>query len=90
MITRMLLLLWVVLSLFRVAEHAGLSLAQIRRWPPTVAVEDAARALGVSRSTAYEAISSGTFPATVITVSRRKRVLTASLIAVLEGGRPAT
>ena len=61
------------------------TLAMIRKWPATVDVGLAAQALGCSRSTAYQAISDGTFPAEVITVSRRKRVLTHSLIAVLEG-----
>ena len=70
-------------------HHGALTLAQIRRWPPTVPVEDAARALGTSRSTAYEAISSGTFPVQTIRVSRRIRVLTADLLRVLEGSQAA-
>ena len=65
---------------------ARLTLAELRKKPPTVAVETAAAALGVSRSTAYEAIRTGTFPVRVITVSRRKLVITASLVALLEGG----
>jgi predicted DNA-binding transcriptional regulator AlpA len=63
----------------------AVTLSEVRRWPAAVDVTQAAQALGISRSTAYQAISCGTFPAAVITVSRRKRVLTASLIAVLEG-----
>ena len=53
----------------------------------TVSVELAARALGISRASAYEAITGGTFPAQVIRVGRpgRLKVLTASLLAVLEG-----
>ena len=70
-------------------HHGELTLAQVRKWPPTVPVEDAARALGTSRSTAYAAIQSGTFPVATIRVSRRLRVLTADLVRVLEGGRPA-
>jgi excisionase family DNA binding protein len=61
------------------------TLSDIRRWPAAVDVAQAARALGVGRSTAYQAIAEGTFPATVIKVGRRQRVLTHSLIAVLEG-----
>lgn len=63
-----------------------LTLAEVRELPATVDVETAARALGVSRSTAYEAIRLGTFPAKVITVLSRKSVITASLVALLEGG----
>jgi hypothetical protein len=42
--------------------------------------------LGVSRASAYQSISEGTFPISIIRVNRRLRVLTASLIEVLEGG----
>jgi len=61
------------------------TLAEVRKWPATVDVETAAGALGVSRSTAYEAIRCGSFPVRVVTVSRRKVVITASLVALLEG-----
>lgn len=37
-------------------------------------------------STAYESIRLGTFPVRVINVSRRKVVITATLVALLEGG----
>jgi hypothetical protein len=67
----------------------SLTLAQIKRWPPTVRVEDGARALGCSRSTAYAAIAAGEFPVATIRINRRLRVLTADLLRVLEGGRPA-
>lgn len=63
-----------------------LTLAEVRALPVTVDVETAAAALGVSKSTAYEAIRLGTFPARVITVMSRKTVITASLVALLEGG----
>jgi predicted DNA-binding transcriptional regulator AlpA len=62
------------------------TLAQVRKWPPTVSVTRAAAPLGVSRASAYTAIAEGTFPAQVITVSKRMKVLTSSLIRVLEGG----
>jgi hypothetical protein len=68
-------------------QHGSLTLAQVRRWPPTVNVSDAARALGVSRSGLYVAIGEGTCPVETITVGRRVKVLTHSLIAVLEGGQ---
>ena len=66
-----------------------LTLAEVRELPATVDVETAAAVLGVSRRTAYEAITAGTFPATVIMVSRRKLVVTASLVALLESGNDA-
>jgi predicted DNA-binding transcriptional regulator AlpA len=70
----------------RLTQHGRRpTLAEVRKWPATVDVEAAASAVGVSRSTAYEAIRCGTFPVRVITVSRRKVVITASLVALLEG-----
>ena len=60
------------------------TLAEIRRWPPTVPVSKAATALGISRTSMYSAISSGDCPIQTITVNRRLHVLTASLIAVLD------
>jgi len=61
------------------------TLAEVRNWPPTVDVETAAAAIGVSRSTAYEAIRSGNFPVKVVIVGRRRLVITATLVALLEG-----
>jgi predicted DNA-binding transcriptional regulator AlpA len=68
------------------SSRRGATLREVRSWPAAVDVEDAARALGISRASAYQSISEGTFPAEVIRVNRRMRVLTHSLIAVLEGG----
>lgn len=70
-------------------ENQGLSLSAVRKLPAAVDVSTAARALGISRSSAYAAISEGRFPVATITVGRRTKVLTHSLIAVLEGGRQA-
>jgi predicted DNA-binding transcriptional regulator AlpA len=64
---------------------AGPTLDEIRGWPVTVDVAAAAAALGVSKSHAYECIRTNTFPARTITVSGRIRVLSASILAVLEG-----
>jgi hypothetical protein len=57
----------------------------IRAWAATCDVPDAAAAVGVSRTTAYELVKTGDFPAKVIKVAGRYRVLTASLLAVLTG-----
>lgn len=61
------------------------TLDQIRRWPASINIEDAALALGISRSGLYAAVRSGECPVEVITVGKRKKVLTYSLISVLEG-----
>ncbi len=62
-----------------------LTLAQIRKLPATVDVPTAANALGIGKSTLYEAIKVGKPPVKVLTVQRRIVVLTASLVEVLEG-----
>jgi hypothetical protein len=61
------------------------TLAEVRGWPGTVNVEDAALALGVSRATLYAALARGDRPVQIIQVGHRTKVLTSSLIAVLEG-----
>lgn len=63
-----------------------LTLAQVRKLPATVDVGTAAAALGIGRSTLYEAIKVGESPVKVLTVQRRVVVLTADLVRVLEGG----
>ena len=68
----------------RAAAPGRMSLAELRQLPPTVNVEIAARALGVSRSAAYDAIARDEFPARVICVGSRLKVVTATLVALLE------
>ncbi|MFL6118882.1 helix-turn-helix transcriptional regulator [Actinophytocola sp.] len=46
----------------------------------------AATAFGISRSHAYELITRGEFPAKVIRVGNRYRVITASIIRALSDG----
>lgn len=62
----------------------GPTLDQVRAWPATVNVEQAAAALGVSRAYAYEAIKLGTFPARSIKVGNRITVVTGSILKVLD------
>lgn len=62
------------------------TLDEIRRWPATVDPAKAGTAFGIGRSYAYELIKSGEFPAKVITVGSRRRVVTASILAALAGG----
>lgn len=62
------------------------TLAEIREtWPATVDVSSSARAFGCSRASAYEHIRAGSFPARTLSVGGRLMVVTASIVAVLEG-----
>ena len=63
-----------------------MTLAQVRQLPATVDVPTAASALGISRSTLYEAIRLGSSPVKTLTVQRRVVVITADLIRVVGGG----
>jgi predicted DNA-binding transcriptional regulator AlpA len=63
-----------------------MTLREVRKLPATVDVPTAASALGIGRSTLYEAIRLGESPVKTITVQRRVIVLTADLIRILEGG----
>ena len=66
------------------------TLRQIKQsWPAVIDVTQLALALGISRSSAYELIRTGTCPVKTITVGRRVKALTASLIEVLEGNGAA-
>lgn len=62
------------------------SLDEVRSWPATVDLTTAASALGVSRAYAYELTKRGEFPARVIKVGSRLRVVTSSLLPLLDGG----
>jgi hypothetical protein len=62
----------------------GPTLDEIRSWPVTVEVRRACRAIGISPSWGYQLIASGDFPCRVIKIGHRSRVVTASLVALLE------
>nr|WP_221382783.1 helix-turn-helix domain-containing protein [Actinoplanes polyasparticus] len=62
----------------------GPTLEEVRRWPATVSVEDAAAALGISRAHAYDLIKAKEFPAKALSVGRRIRVTTSSILAVID------
>lgn len=64
---------------------AVLTMKQIRELPATVDAETGGAAFGISRSTAYEALRRGTFPARAIKVNGTWRIITASILEVLEG-----
>ncbi|MFC6088233.1 DNA-binding protein [Saccharothrix lopnurensis] len=59
------------------------TLAEVRRWPATVNVAKAASAFGISRSHAYELITTGDFPAKVIKLRSTYRVITESIVRAL-------
>ncbi|MEW2258701.1 helix-turn-helix domain-containing protein [Streptomyces sp. NPDC047869] len=57
-------------------------------WSGTESVEDAAQAFGMSRSKGYDLVRRGKFPCRVLQIGRAARVVTASLLRVLESGEP--
>lgn len=61
------------------------TLDEIRAWPAVVNVPEAARAIGCSRSQLYELIKRGQAPVKVLSFGARHRVVTASLVRLLEG-----
>ncbi|MGR4847922.1 helix-turn-helix domain-containing protein [Streptomyces sp. LARHCF252] len=58
------------------------TLEEIKTWPATISVAEAARALGVSRSHLYELIRAEESPVRVLRLGS-VRVITASLVEVL-------
>ncbi|WP_405671490.1 DNA-binding protein [Streptomyces canus] len=62
------------------------TLAEVRKWPATVSVSDAARAIGCSRSHLYERVKCGESPVKTIAVGTRSHVvITADLVRLLSG-----
>ena len=64
-------------------QSKGLTLTELLALPLMVDVSTAARALGLSRSTAYELARRGEFPCRVLHVGSSYRVPTAELLRVL-------
>jgi excisionase family DNA binding protein len=64
------------------------TLEEIKTWPATVSVGQAASALGVSRSHLYEQLRLGAAPVGVVRVGTRVRIVTASVLSLL-GGKAA-
>lgn len=60
------------------------TLDEIRTWPATVSIAEAARALGVSRSQLYDLVRNNEAPIKVLKLGSI-RVVTASLIETLGG-----
>lgn len=60
------------------------TLEEVRGWPATVEVAKAASAMGCSRSHLYTQIKRGDAPVRFLTFGSRVRVITSSLIRLLE------
>lgn len=69
-------------------ESTAPTLSAIQQWPASVDVPAAAAAFGILRSYAYELITRDEFPAKVIRVGNRYRVITASIIRALSDSSP--
>ena len=59
------------------------TLDEVTQWPATCSVEDASRALGISRSHGYGLVKRGEFPVRVIKAGARFVVSTAHLTRLL-------
>lgn len=70
-------------------QAAGLTLKQVRELPAAIDPETAARALNLSRSWVYESLRRGDFPGRAIKVSGRWRVITSSVLELLEDSKAA-
>lgn len=60
------------------------TLNEVKGWPATVGVTQAATALGCSKSHLYELIKRGESPVKVLPLGRRYVVITHSLVRLLE------
>lgn len=60
------------------------TLAEVREWPATIGVPQTALALGISQSHLYSLIKRGESPVRTLPFGSRQRVVTASLISLLE------
>lgn len=66
-----------------VSPSKGLTLEEIAALPAAISMDTFAKAFGVSRAWAYA--HADELPVTVVTVGRKKRVITASLVRLLSG-----
>ncbi|MFJ2914049.1 helix-turn-helix domain-containing protein [Streptomyces sp. NPDC087228] len=72
-------------------EPQGAQYSPIRvraTWDGTGSVEEASKVLGFSRTKGYDLVRRGEFPCRVLRIGRTTRVVTASLLRVLESGEP--
>ncbi|MFJ5266185.1 helix-turn-helix transcriptional regulator [Streptomyces sp. NPDC088387] len=62
------------------------TLDEVRTWPAVVSLTQAARALNISRTTAFTLAARGQFPVPVLKSLGQQRVRTADLLAYLQAG----
>jgi hypothetical protein len=67
------------------SERRVPTLEEIKGWPATVDPATGGLAFGISRSYSYELIKKGEFPAKVLDVGGKKRIITASILQALSG-----
>jgi len=87
-----------VADVYRIESAAGRdmskrtvpTLEEIRGWPATVSVPQAAPALGCSPTQLYTLIRRGECPVKTLSYGRRHVVITADLIRVLSGEGPGS
>ena len=65
------------------AQNLAPTLAEIRQWPATVDIPMANTALGLSRAHGYALAQRGEYPARILKLGGRYRVVTASIIRLL-------
>ncbi|MEU8968062.1 DNA-binding protein [Streptomyces monashensis] len=61
------------------------TLDEIRSWPATVSVPQAAKAMGISKTHLHALIKRGESPVKTLPLGTRHRVVTAALVRLLEG-----
>lgn len=59
------------------------TIEEIKAWPATVSLPTGCTAFGIGKSYGYELAARGEFPARVLRVGGRMRVVTASILAEL-------
>jgi hypothetical protein len=65
------------------AQNTAPTLVEIRHWPATVDIPMANTALGLSRAHGYALAQRGEYPARILKLGGRYRVVTASIIRLL-------
>jgi hypothetical protein len=66
-------------------SNRQITLDEVKGWPPTIDVDEAALALGVSKGHIYNSIKRGQFPIKIIQIGSRTKIVTVSLLDHLEG-----
>jgi predicted DNA-binding transcriptional regulator AlpA len=61
------------------------TLEEVKTWPATVDLVQGAKPYNISRNHAYQLAKAGEFPVRVLRIGRFYRVITAEIIADLEG-----